>query len=255
MIWYDMIWFYLHKIAALRPNYNVQYKTREDKTTHNDQKQSLKYSNRQQRNKAKLWSRRAKKKIESKKSNYGSLLLMLKYLFRDANFSPGNMCLGCFFESMDEPNTPSCHSSGPRWLGKKAWTQCALDYVCWLPLRNHKSFTFFNFRLVLFPHISFFPWKQKHLLYNLAACHLICLLRCQVETRNTTFSTYLGTMINTQLISQLALIVISRFRYFLQTVLKPESMFLPIPTQPNGGGKGGGITDFEKQWHFSTFHN
>ena len=29
-----MIWFYLHKIAALRPNnYNVQYKTREKKNT------------------------------------------------------------------------------------------------------------------------------------------------------------------------------------------------------------------------------
>ena len=28
-----MIWFYLHKIAALRPNYNVQYKTREKKHT------------------------------------------------------------------------------------------------------------------------------------------------------------------------------------------------------------------------------
>ena len=26
-----MIWFYLHKIAALRLNYNVQYKTREKK--------------------------------------------------------------------------------------------------------------------------------------------------------------------------------------------------------------------------------
>ena len=26
-----MIWFYLHKIAAQRPNYNVQYKTREKK--------------------------------------------------------------------------------------------------------------------------------------------------------------------------------------------------------------------------------
>ena len=33
MIWYDMIWFYLHKIAALRPNYNVQYNTREKKNT------------------------------------------------------------------------------------------------------------------------------------------------------------------------------------------------------------------------------
>ena len=76
MIWYDMIWFYLHKIAALRPNYNVQYNTREKKNTQYDQKQSLKYNNRQQRSRAKLWSRRAKKKIESKKSNYGSLLLI-----------------------------------------------------------------------------------------------------------------------------------------------------------------------------------
>ena len=74
--WYDMIWFYLHKIAAQRPNYNVQYKTREKKNTQYDQKQSWKYNNRQQRNKAKLWSRWAKKKIESKKSNYGSLLLI-----------------------------------------------------------------------------------------------------------------------------------------------------------------------------------
>ena len=61
---------------ALRPNYNVQYKTRKKKPTQYDQKQSFKYNNRQQRNKAKLWSRRAKKKIESKKSNYGSLLLI-----------------------------------------------------------------------------------------------------------------------------------------------------------------------------------
>ena len=29
-MWF-MIWFYLHKIAALRPNYNVQYKTRRRK--------------------------------------------------------------------------------------------------------------------------------------------------------------------------------------------------------------------------------
>ena len=43
-----MIWFYLHKIAALRLNYNVQYKTREKKTQY-EQKQSLKYNNRQQR--------------------------------------------------------------------------------------------------------------------------------------------------------------------------------------------------------------
>ena len=73
---YDMIWFYLHKITALWPNYNVQYKTKRKRYTQYDQKQSLKYNNRQQRNKAKLWSRRAKKKIESKKSNYGSLLLI-----------------------------------------------------------------------------------------------------------------------------------------------------------------------------------
>ena len=38
MIWYDMIWFYLHKIAAQRLNYNVQYKTRREKTVWSETK-------------------------------------------------------------------------------------------------------------------------------------------------------------------------------------------------------------------------
>ena len=79
ILWYDydMIWFYLHKIAALGriTMYNIRQEREREKKTQYDQKQSLKYNNRQQRNRAKLWSRRAKKKIESKKSNYGSLLL------------------------------------------------------------------------------------------------------------------------------------------------------------------------------------
>ena len=41
-----------------------------------DQKQSHKYNNRQQRNKAQPGSRQAKEKIESRKFNYGSLLLI-----------------------------------------------------------------------------------------------------------------------------------------------------------------------------------
>ena len=62
--------------AAQRPNYKVQYERKKEskkkKTTAWLEKQSYKYNNKQQRNKAQLGSREAKEKIESKKSNYGS---------------------------------------------------------------------------------------------------------------------------------------------------------------------------------------
>ena len=58
-----------------KANYNVQYETRKKKK-HNMTKNKAKSTTNKQRNKAKLWSRWAKKKIESKKPNYGSLLLI-----------------------------------------------------------------------------------------------------------------------------------------------------------------------------------
>ena len=54
--------------------YNIRQEKKKHTHTQYDQKQSKKYNNRQQKNKAKQWSRRAKKKIESKKSSYGRLI-------------------------------------------------------------------------------------------------------------------------------------------------------------------------------------
>ena len=74
MIWYDMIWFTQSRGPKAELQSTIWEK--KGKKTHYDQKQRKKYINRQQRNKAQLWSRRAKEKIESKKFNYGSLLLI-----------------------------------------------------------------------------------------------------------------------------------------------------------------------------------
>ena len=66
MIWYDMMWYDiydLHKITVFGPNYNVQCDRRRNKNTESP-KNSNNYNNRQQRNKAQLWSRQALRKIE-----------------------------------------------------------------------------------------------------------------------------------------------------------------------------------------------
>ena len=62
-------------MAALRPNYNVQYKTREKKTTVWPETK-LKVQQQATEKQGQTVKRRAKKKIESKKSNYGGLLLI-----------------------------------------------------------------------------------------------------------------------------------------------------------------------------------
>ena len=79
MIWYDMIWYDMILFAQNHGLNAELQSTIWEKKKHphtDDQKQSNRYNNRQQRNKAQLQSRQAKKKIESKKSNYGSLLLI-----------------------------------------------------------------------------------------------------------------------------------------------------------------------------------
>ena len=85
MIWYDMIWYdmisydiiwFFCKNAALKPNYNVQCNRKRRKKHSMTKKQSNKYNNRQQRSNAQLASRQVLEKIESRKTNYGSLLLI-----------------------------------------------------------------------------------------------------------------------------------------------------------------------------------
>ena len=73
MIWYDMILFAQNRGPKTELQSTIWEKT--EKTQY-DQKQSCKYNNRPQRNKAQLGSRQAKEKLESKMSNYGSLLLI-----------------------------------------------------------------------------------------------------------------------------------------------------------------------------------
>ena len=64
---YDMIWLYLHKIAAQRPNYNVQYKTRRKKKhdmTKNKAK-STTIDNRETRPNCEAGKQRRKKKARN----------------------------------------------------------------------------------------------------------------------------------------------------------------------------------------------
>ena len=72
----DEIWFYFHKIVAQGRITKYNMKEEGKKTQYNQKQNYYEYINRKEKNKAQLGSSQAKEKIESKKSNYESLLLI-----------------------------------------------------------------------------------------------------------------------------------------------------------------------------------
>ena len=87
--------------------------------------------------------------------------ISLLFLFRDANFSQRSTCLGAFWESRDEPDTPFGHWSAPPPPGQRLF----VDYKSHFAQFGSKVMT--RFQLVAH-HFQFVMTGNKLIGYNLS---------------------------------------------------------------------------------------